>query len=209
MTGRAVRSPLGAAVLALLAAAGCGGTGRMHGAADPLAQTRAAPLADSPIAPQDELQSRRPFGTPYLHRRCTRVRPCRFVARLGATSSQHRFIAWDTPQHYARGAPLFIRAWADEQPVPFQPMGSPACGLHFTLRAVVVGVASFCSAGHQPIHFQFTNVTGHPVTITLRYYAVTSAPRARTRPPAAPKPAPAPPRPKSPTPPAVGPYSPL
>lgn len=207
MTGRALRSPLAVAVLALLAPAGCGGTSPMHGeAAGPTSQA-AAPAQESPTAPQDELQSRRPFGMAYTHRHCTQGSPCRFVVRLGTTSSQHRFFAWDTPQRYARGAPLFIQAWADEQPVPFQLMGSPTCGLHFTLRAVVVGVAIFCSKGHQPIHFQFTNVTEHPVSVTLRYYAQSDTPPAPARPP--PTPAPKPQAPKPQKPPTVGPYSPL
>lgn len=211
MTGRALRSPLAAAVFALLAAAGCGGTGRTHGEAVSPASRAAPTLPESPTTPEDELQSRRPFGRAYTHRHCTQGAPCRFVVRLGATSSQHRFIAWDTPERYARGAPLFIQAWADEQPVPFQLMGSPACGLHFTLRAVVVGVAVFCSEGHHPIHFQFTNVTQHPVTVTLRYYAVSETPPvpARRHHAPAPKPQRPSPKPQAPKPPAVGPYSPL
>ena len=211
MTGRAARSPLAAVALVLLAASGCGGGGSSGGADRRAEEPPAAPLRDSsPSTPQDELQSRRPVGVLYMHRRCTPARPCRFVVRLGATASQHRFIAWDTPQRYEHGAPIFIQAWADEQPVPFQPMGSPVCGLHFMLRAVVVGVASFCQEGHQPIHFQFTNVTEHPVTVTLGYYTIGRATPAPPIPPARPAPVPAPaPAPSAPKPPTVGPFSPL
>jgi hypothetical protein len=212
MAVRLPRAPLAGLALVLLALPGCGSSPHRSAAAptSPLPPASTASSDDDfSHMPQDELLSRRPFGRAYTHQRCTRERPCRFVARLGPTASEHRFIAWDTPQRYARTRPLFIEAWADDQPVPFGPVGSPACGLHFVLRAVVVGVASFCADGHQPIHFRFTNVTKHQITITLGYYALPPTP---PRTPARPTPAPKPdrtPAPKPAKPPAEGPFSPL
>ena len=201
-----VRALAAAAAMGIFAA-GCGGSHPASRLADRAANRAApppAPVAPGPSeAPQEELLSRRPFGVPDANHACTQTRPCRFVVRLGPTSSEHRVIVWDTPQRYTRTRPLFIQAWADDQPVPYAPVGEPTCGLHFTLRAVVVGFAMFCSAGNQPIHFQFVNVTLHQVTVTVGYYAVETRP-ART----VAKPRPAAPRraaPRAqPTPPAGG-----
>jgi hypothetical protein len=212
---------LAAAAIGSFAAIGCGGS---HPAQRPAARAAhadpaSAQRADGPSeAPQEELLSRRPFGVPDTNHACTRARPCHFVVRLGPTSSQHRVIVWDTPQRYTRSRPLFIMAWADDKPLPYAPVGVPTCGLHFTLRAVVVGFAMFCASGHQPIHFQFTNVTLHQVTVTVGYYANAATPprpataqrtppAKRAEPKARPQPKPQPRR----TPPAerLGPNAPL
>ena len=182
-------------------AAGCGGS---HPAARPAHRAAPPPAqrAEGPSeAPQEELLSRRPFGVPDANHACTQARPCRFVVRLGPTSSEHRVIVWDTPQRYTRARPIFIQAWADDRPVPYAPVGVPTCGLHFTLRAVVVGFAMFCASGHQPIHFQFTNVTLHQVTVTVGYYAADTARPTRPQPQPEPR--------RSPPPPKFGPNAPL
>jgi hypothetical protein len=192
-------------------AAGCGASHPVQRPARPVHRAAPPPAqhADAPSeAPQEELLSRRPFGVPDTNHACTQANPCRFVVRLGPTSSEHRVIVWDTPQRYTRSRSLFIMAWADDQPVPYAPVGAPTCGLHFTLRAVVVGFAMFCSPGHQPIHFQFVNVTLHQVTLTVGYYAADTASRRPTS-----RPLPVVPKPKPQTrptaPPRFGPDSPL
>jgi hypothetical protein len=115
------------------------------------------------------------LGLRAARHRCTQQRPCAHILRLGPTASRRRAAIWDTPQRFSSRQAVRLMAWADGRPIPYGPMGWPVCGQHFVLGGLVVGVATLCQEGRQPIHVQFTNVSRRSVMVRVSYFATTIA----------------------------------
>jgi hypothetical protein len=120
-----------------------------------------------------------PLSLRATRHRCTQQRPCTHIRRLGPTASRRRAAMWDTPERFSRRQAVRLMAWAGGRPIPSAPMGWPVCGQHFVLGGVVVGVATLCRDGRQPIHVQFTNVSRRSVTVRISYFATTIPRRPR------------------------------